>query len=119
MVVETFGAGSGLSSLMTAFLAGVDRAIIPEVPYDPAKLARLVLRDKGVTPGNYAVVTVSDGSEIEPDKVLEYTPYLSPRSKSAVLQQMTAERARELQEEADFTLDGIADSGSSLAGSGI
>ena len=119
VVVETFGAGSGLSSLMTAFLAGADRAIIPEVPYDPEKLARLLLRDKSVTPGNYAVVTVSDGSVIEPDKLLEYTPYLSPRSKSAVLQQMTEERARELQEEADFTLDGIADTGSSLAGSGM
>ena len=58
IVVETFRVNSGLSSLMTAFLAGVDRAIIPEVPYDPEKLARLVLRDKQINPTNYAVVTV-------------------------------------------------------------
>ncbi|NIW92782.1 MAG: phosphofructokinase, partial [Phycisphaerae bacterium] len=50
VVVETFGANSGLSSLMTAFLAGVDRAVIPEVPYDPEKLAIMAMRDKSVTP---------------------------------------------------------------------
>jgi len=119
IVVETFGAGSGLSSLMVAFLAGVDRAIIPEVPYDPEKLARLVLRDKTVTPGNYAVVTVSDGAEITPDKVLEYTPFLSPRSKSVVLRQMTEDMAKELHQEDDFSLDEVVETGSSLAGSGM
>lgn len=119
MVIETFGANSGLSSLMVAFLAGVDRAIIPEVPYDPEKLARLVLRDKSLTPGNYAVVTVSDGSEIIADKALEFTPYLSPRSKSAVLRQMTEGRVRELRQKEDFSLDEVMEPGTSLAGSGM
>jgi 6-phosphofructokinase len=119
IVVETFRVNSGLSSLMTAFLAGVDRAIIPEVPYNPEKLAWLVLRDKKLTPANYAVVTVSDGSQIEPDKVLDYTPHLSPRSKSAVLQLMTEEKAREVKAEDEFILDEIVETGSSLAGSGM
>jgi 6-phosphofructokinase 1 len=56
LVIETFGVNSGLSSLMTAFLAGVDRAVIPEVPYNPERLARLVMRDKRLNPSNYAVV---------------------------------------------------------------
>lgn len=119
IVVETFRVNSGLSSLMTAFLAGVDRAIIPEVPYDPAKLATLVLRDKRLTPANYAVVTVSDGSRIEPDKVLEYTPQLSPRSKSEVLQLMTEEKAQAARAAEEFILDDVVEVGSSLAGSGM
>jgi 6-phosphofructokinase len=119
IVVETFRVNSGLSSLMTAFLAGVDRAIIPEVPYDPEKLARHVLRDKQLTPSNYAVVTVCDGSTIEPDKVLEYTPQLSPRSKSQVLQLMTEEKAKEIEAEEEFILADVVETGSSLAGSGL
>ncbi|NJN96887.1 MAG: 6-phosphofructokinase [Anaerolineales bacterium] len=119
VVVETFGANSGLSSLMTAFLAGADRAIIPEVPYDPERLAYLVMRDKSVTPGNYAVVTVSDGSRIVPEKLLQYTPHLSPRSKSEVLKLLTADKAKEIKANEEFILDEVVETGSSLAGSGM
>jgi ATP-dependent phosphofructokinase / diphosphate-dependent phosphofructokinase len=119
VVVETFGVRSGLSSLMTAFLSGADRAIIPEVPYDPAKLAYLTMRDKSITPGNYAVVTVSDGSRIAPDKVLEYTPNLSPRSQSQVLRLMTEDKAKESGVINEFTLDEVVEPGSSLTGSGM
>ncbi len=119
VVVETFGVRSGLSSLMTAFLAGADRAIIPEVPYDPEKLAYLVMRDKSLTPGNYAVVTVSDGSEIVPDKILKYTPHLSPRSQSQVLRLLTRDKAVEAGVDEDFILDEVVEPGSSLTGSGM
>ncbi len=119
MVVESFRVDSGLSALMTAFLAGADRTIIPEVPYDPKKLATLVQRDKNLNPANYAVVVVSDGARIEPDKVLEYTPHLSPRSKSVVLQQMTEEKAEEIGQAEEFTLDEVLETGSKLAGSGM
>jgi 6-phosphofructokinase 1 len=119
IVVETFRVNSGISSLMAAFLAGADRAIIPEVPYDPAKLARLIMRDKRLNPTNYAVVTVSDGARIAPDKVLEYTPKLSPRSKSAVLELMTEEIAQETSEEAHFTPGGEGEMRGGLAGSGL
>ena len=78
VVIETFGVNSGLSSLMTAFLAGVDRAIIPEVPYDPERLAHLALRDKGLNPSNYAVVTVSGGSQMVPEMATKYADYISP-----------------------------------------
>lgn len=119
VVIETFGVRSGLSSLMTAFLAGVDRAIIPEVPYDPEKLAYLVMRDKSVTPGNYAVVTVSDGSRIVPEKVLKYTPHLSPRSQSEVLKLLTEDKAREAGAAGEFDLNEVVETGTSLAGSGM
>lgn len=121
IVVESFGAGSGLSALMMAFLAEVDRAIIPEVPYDPEKLAWLTMYDKKSNPHNYAVVTVSDRSRIVSDKILKYTPHLSPRSKSAVLRMMTAEKAEEarIDAEHEFTLEEVVEMGSSLAGSGM
>jgi ATP-dependent phosphofructokinase / diphosphate-dependent phosphofructokinase len=119
VVVETFGVQSGLSSLMTAFLAGADRAIIPEVPYDPERLAYLTMRDKSITPGNYAVVTVSDGSRMVPEKLLQYTPHLSPRSKSEVLKLLTEDKAKEAKAKEEFVLDEVVETGSSLAGSGM
>jgi len=84
MVVETFGVGSGLSSLMISFLAGVDRAIIPEVPYDPEKLAFLAMNDKRTNPGNYAVITITDGSSIVPEKVADHLPYLLPDNQQVI-----------------------------------
>jgi 6-phosphofructokinase 1 len=119
VVAETFRVNSGLSTLMVGFLAGVDRVIIPEVPYDPEKLASMLQRDKALHPNNYAVVLVSDGSSIVSDKILKYSPRLSPRSKSEVLQLMTEEKAQEVAAEDDFTLDEVVETGSSLAGSGM
>lgn len=116
-VIETFGLKSGYSSLMVAFLAGADRVIIPEVPYDPERLAYLVMRDKAQNPNNYAIVVVGDGSQITAEKVSQYTPYLSLRSKSAVLQSLTAEKAEALREE--FDLGGVVETGTSMAGSGM
>jgi len=119
VVVETFRVNSGLSALMAGFLAGADRVIIPEVPYDPEKLAYLVQQDKGISPNNYAVVVVSDGSQIVPEKILQYTPHLSPRSKSEVLQLMTEEKAQESGHQDEFTLEEVVEKGSTLVGSGM
>jgi 6-phosphofructokinase len=77
IVVETFAAKSGYSTLLMAWLSGADRVIIPEVPYDPEKLASLILQDKHQTPANYAVVMVCDGSQIEEQKIGKYAQFLS------------------------------------------
>jgi 6-phosphofructokinase 1 len=61
-VVELFGRYSGETSLITAYLAGVDRAVISEVPFDVDRLADLVVRDKESNPSRYAMVTVSEGA---------------------------------------------------------
>ena len=63
-VVELFGRNSGETSLIAAYLAGVDRAIISEVPFDPELLARYVMEDKAANPSNYAMVTVSEGARM-------------------------------------------------------
>ncbi len=63
-VVELFGRYSGETSLITAYLAGVDRALISEVPFDAEKVADLIMRDKRSNPSNYAMVTVSEGAQM-------------------------------------------------------
>ncbi|MFA9404218.1 MAG: 6-phosphofructokinase [Anaerolineales bacterium] len=64
-VVELFGRYSGETSLVAAYLSGVDRAIISEVPFSPEKLANLLVRDKKSNPSNYAMMTISEGATIE------------------------------------------------------
>ncbi len=61
-VVELFGRYSGETSLVTAYLAGADRAIISEVPYDIERLAALLMEDKAANPSRYAVMTISEGA---------------------------------------------------------
>jgi 6-phosphofructokinase 1 len=61
-VIELFGRYSGETSLITAYLAGVDRAIISEVPFDVDRLAELLLHDKRGNPSRYAMLTVSEGA---------------------------------------------------------
>jgi ATP-dependent phosphofructokinase / diphosphate-dependent phosphofructokinase len=64
IVVETFAAKSGYSTLLMGFLGGADRVVIPEVPYDPKKLGPLILQDKRQSPASYAVMVICDGSTI-------------------------------------------------------
>src|SRR5438270_572340 len=71
-VIELFGRNCGETSLLSSYLAGVDRAIIPEVPFDPQRLAELIMRDKRANPSGYAVVTISQGAHMLGGTPLEY-----------------------------------------------
>jgi 6-phosphofructokinase len=71
-VVELFGRNSGETSLISSYLAGVDRALISEVPFDPDRLAGLVMEDKRNNPSNYAMVTISEGAHMIGGKVVEF-----------------------------------------------
>ena len=70
-VIELFGRNSGETSLIAAYLAGVDRALISEVPFDIERLAKLIMEDKRNNPSNYAMVTVSEGAHPIDGQVLE------------------------------------------------
>ena len=70
-VIELFGRHSGETSLIAAYLAGVDRAIISEVPFDPHKLADLIMKDKRANPSNYAMLTISEGARMIEGTVIE------------------------------------------------
>ncbi|MCW5942942.1 MAG: 6-phosphofructokinase [Fimbriimonadaceae bacterium] len=71
-VIELFGRNSGETSLISSYLASVDRALISEVPFDVEKLADLVMRDKKDNPSNYAMVTISEGAHFQGGQVVEY-----------------------------------------------
>ncbi|MGZ5352895.1 MAG: 6-phosphofructokinase [Actinomycetota bacterium] len=63
-VVEVFGRYSGETSLVSAYLAGVERAIISEVPFDIERLASLLMGDKHRNPSGYAMMTISEGATV-------------------------------------------------------
>lgn len=62
-VVELFGRYSGETSLISAYLAGVDRAIISEVSFDVEKLVNLLVADRKGNSSHYAIMTVSEGAK--------------------------------------------------------
>ena len=70
-IVELFGRNSGETSLITAYLAYVDRAIITEVPFDVKRLANFIMEDKRNNPSNYAILTISEGAIMEGGEVIE------------------------------------------------
>jgi 6-phosphofructokinase 1 len=61
-VIELFGRYSGETSLITAYLAGADRAVISEVPFDVERLAGFLVADQRRNPSNYSMVTISEGA---------------------------------------------------------
>ena len=61
-VVELFGRYCGETALVAAYLANTDRALISEVPFEPEKLARLIMEDKRDNPSNYAMIAISEGA---------------------------------------------------------
>jgi len=71
-IVELFGRNCGETSLLASYLAGADRTIIPEVPFDPQRLAELIVQDKHANPSNYAVITISEGAHMEGGTAVEY-----------------------------------------------
>ena len=69
-VVELFGRYSGETSLITGYLAGVDRAIISEVPFEIAKLGPMLVEDKKRNPSNYSMMTISEGARLHEGEML-------------------------------------------------
>lgn len=61
-VIELFGRYSGQTALISGYLAGVDRTVIPEVPFDPEHLAELMARDHRDNPSHYAMLAISEGA---------------------------------------------------------
>jgi 6-phosphofructokinase 1 len=63
--VELFGRYSGETSLVTAYLSGVDRAIISEIPFDIDRLAGMLQSDRKANPSRYAMMTISEGARLQ------------------------------------------------------
>ncbi len=76
-VVEILGRDTGLTTMLIAFLAGADHTLVPEAPFDPEKLARLLVNDKQSNPSNYAILVMSEASSIDAANIKQYLPVLS------------------------------------------
>ena len=70
-MVELFGRNSGETALISGFLAGADRVLISEVPFEIDRLAELVMQDKADNPSGYAVVVVSEGATMAGGETIE------------------------------------------------
>lgn len=70
-IVELFGRNSGETSLISAHLAYVDRAIISEVPFEIHRLCDFLMHDKRRNPSNYAIMTISEGAQMEGGEIVE------------------------------------------------
>ncbi len=62
-VVELFGRYSGETSLISAYLAGVDRAVISEIDFDTERLVKFLVDDRKNNPSGYAIMTISEGAK--------------------------------------------------------
>jgi 6-phosphofructokinase 1 len=71
-IVELFGRSTGETCLISSYLAGVDRALIPEVPFDPETLADFLLEDKAANASQYAMAAISEGARMIGSKMIEY-----------------------------------------------
>jgi 6-phosphofructokinase 1 len=78
-VVELFGRTYGLTTMLIAVLAGADRVLIPEVPFDPERLAHLLIEDKRIAPANYAILAMSEAVAIAPEAAAQYGAALRRR----------------------------------------
>lgn len=70
-IVELFGRNSGETSLISGYLAYVDRSLIPEVPFSAEKLCNFLLEDKRSNPSNYSILTISEGARIEGEEIIQ------------------------------------------------
>lgn len=117
LVVETFAAKSGYSTLLMAWLAGVDRCVIPESPYDPDLLAYVLQLDKRQTPANYAVLLACNGAQPTEEKMAKYASILSADSER-VLSKTTGIEGGPSPRRSSRTLTGVL-AGERLVGSGM
>ena len=79
-IAEMFGRSFGLTTMLIALLSGADRVLIPEVPFDPERLAMLLTEDKRSNPNNYAILIMSEAVSIDPAKAAKYAPELHQRA---------------------------------------
>jgi 6-phosphofructokinase 1 len=70
-VIELFGRYSGQTALISGYLAGIDRTLIPEVPFDPTRVAELIMDDKANNPSHYAMIAISEGARFSDGEMVQ------------------------------------------------
>jgi len=91
-VVELFGRHSGQTALISSYLAGADRTVIPEVPFNVEKLAEMLLADRAANPSNYAFLVISEGAHFLDGEIVQGgVPDAFGHQKLGGIGQMTAD----------------------------
>lgn len=116
-VIEILGRSSGLPTMLIGFLAGSDRTLIPEVSFDPGKLAELLLEDQHANPANYALLTMSEAASIEPEIVAKYVPTLSRLAEARAQAEAVATNGQGLSRE-EIVFELVQDLSARVGGSG-
>ncbi len=70
-IIELFGRNSGATALYTGMLVGAHRVLVPEVPFDPARISTLLAEDQDRNPAHYAICVVSEGAYAVGGEILE------------------------------------------------
>lgn len=71
-IIELFGRYSGQTALISGYLAGADRTVIPEVPFDAKHLSELLQKDHHDNPSHYAIVVISEGAKPKDGDMVMY-----------------------------------------------
>jgi ATP-dependent phosphofructokinase / diphosphate-dependent phosphofructokinase len=108
-IFRVFGRDAGFTALYTAYVTAV-RCLIPEHPFDLAKLMTMLIEDKHANPSRYALVIISEGAIWKGQKVQEYGPAdaYGHRKKMSVGEALSDEVKRLTDEEtmvSDLTYD--------------
>jgi len=98
LVVEVFGRYAGFTALLPAMAGAADRCVIPEHPFDPARLCELLVADRRANPERCAVVLVSEGAAMRGDAMTFEgdTPDLFGHRKLGGIGEKVGHRLREL-----------------------
>jgi len=116
-VIEILGRSSGLPTMLIGFLAGADRTLIPEVSFNPAKLAELLMKDQRANPANYAILTMSEAASIEPELVAQYAPWLQRFAEQRAQADAVATRGQNQSRE-EIVFEMMQDLSARIGGSG-
>ncbi len=72
LVLEVFGRYAGFTAMLPTMAGAASRCVIPEHPFDIECLAELLIKDRNQHPSNYAVVLVSEGSQMAGDDKMSF-----------------------------------------------
>jgi 6-phosphofructokinase 1 len=108
-IFRVFGRDAGFTALYTAYVTSI-RCVIPEYQVDLEKLIRLLVEDKQTSPGNYALVVLSEGAEWKGYETREYgePDAFGHRKKANVAEMLANEIGRRTGQEtivSDLTYD--------------
>jgi 6-phosphofructokinase len=118
-VVEILGRNTGLTTLLISLLASADRTLIPEVSFDPERLAELLVEDKRMNPNNYAILVMSEATSIEAERAPRYDYILSRLPGSRLRARGLGVHGAEFEKDSSgYVLAGAREMGAEVSGSG-